>query len=499
MKKLILFFALISLSAFSKPPEKCSWLVATFDTDAQAFIDSIGDCPYYFQIAINDRVLAFKADSTWNDLKQCLIFPGSQDADKSLFDLKKLKQDATYGTVYAAPYATNDAMCGNDGALFGTNVLTGFIKTGFIPSSGWTINSSAWAFITDKTNSVGLSGYNFGALQANLQSITFDDRNASNQCTADLYSTTSGSGRLIKTLPDGAKGVYIGNRQSSTNFKIWKNGAVIASCTSGSGSLPTTELYLNCQNANGVASTKRNKPIAAFCLYGKALTDAQAAQESADWQIFLIETKRTGNHTKSVVFDGNSQMVMWRSKLFRQLQYENAGDTTTDYYNVATAGKTTPQLITRATTNTDVLYNPAYSKNILVFWEITNDIGSTNASAIEVYNNVVTYCTARRAVGWKVIILPPMARAYSNNLAKIIRTDSVITMLKTGWPSFADAYCDYPNSSYWISRSAYASDAAYMTAVIALTNGSPFYDKIHLLQDFYEPWCPVLQTQINAL
>lgn len=502
MKKTISILSIlciISIMMISFSKDNKVFLLSN-DSDAQAYIDSVGDIPTYFQNAIDSLVIGQKANGTWDSLRVELIFPPTQDKFKVLFDLKTLKQTAVFEDhAIASPYFTDNNLGGNDGILFTTNTGTGYIKSGTIPSVKMKLNNSAIAFISTKDKNTGNANDIFGAYQGTTQDIRGNTKNSLNSSFFDMYSTTNG--RITHTSADGAKGVYIINRTSSIKMKVMKNGSV-DSISTGQGTLPTIEMYFNCYNSSGVPQGRLNKPISAICIYGQSLTDAQMVQENYLWQRFIINTQRYGSYKKSVVFDGNSHTVAWWSKMFRQLQYNHSGiNDSTDYYNVGTSGITTTTMITRASTVTDVLYNNTYSKNILIYWECTNDI-LAGKTAQQTYNNAVTYCQARQAIGWKVIIIPPMCRYFSGTLTKILCTDSVVTLLKTNWNTFANEYCDYPSANYFIPRSSYGSDALYKTAVHNLTSVSTYYlsDNTHLTDYAYgTDWSPKIQLEIDSL
>lgn len=83
---------------------------------------------------------------------------------------------------------------------------------------------------------------------------------------------------------------------------------------------------------------------------------------------------------------------------------------TWDRVQWGTGGATTTNLIPRALTVIDPLFSAGHAKNLLVFWEISNDIVQNGLTGVQAYNNVVTYCTARKAAGWKVIVMDCLPR-----------------------------------------------------------------------------------------
>lgn len=67
-------------------------------------------------------------------------------------------------------------------------------------------------------------------------------------------------------------------------------------------------------------------------------------------------------------------------------------------------------MITIAPTSVDYLYSAELKQNIVVIWGGTNDIGLNGSSASSVYASLQTYCAARQAAGFKVIVMPMCSR-----------------------------------------------------------------------------------------
>jgi hypothetical protein len=60
-------------------------------------------------------------------------------------------------------------------------------------------------------------------------------------------------------------------------------------------------------------------------------------------------------------------------------------------------------MVATAPSKIDPLYANNGGANIVVIWGGTNDF-IQGATVSDVYNNYVTYCVARHAVGWKVVV-----------------------------------------------------------------------------------------------
>ena len=139
------------------------------------------------------------------------------------------------------------------------------------------------------------------------------------------------------------------------------------------------------------------------------------------------------------------------------------------------SGQTTPQMTADAVAQIDSLVFPsdavAVSDNVLLAWEGTNDLFVNGASAATAYANLVTYCTARRAAGWKVIIGTLLPRADVGTPATFeADRQTVNTLLRQHWREFADALMDVGADPY-IGQAGQTTNATYYAAdLVHMTN-----------------------------
>lgn len=170
-----------------------------------------------------------------------------------------------------------------------------------------------------------------------------------------------------------------------------------------------------------------------------------------------------------IVGDGNSLTadnfatigtVGW----MEQLQTNLAGTWT--YTNKGVNSQKTTDMIADAATDIDPLYSADNAANILVVWEVTNHLKlSPGATATEAYDALVSYCQARKAVGWKVIVITVLPR--ENDSTFNTKRESVNAWIRENWRSFADAIVD-PGSDTRIGE--FGDEA----------NTSNYFDTIHL-------------------
>lgn len=146
--------------------------------------------------------------------------------------------------------------------------------------------------------------------------------------------------------------------------------------------------------------------------------------------------------------------------------------------NLGVNGQTTTQMATRASSVIDPLYNGAYPLNLLIAFEIGNDIlVSPYVTPSQAYTNFVNYCLARKAAGWKVAIMTIPSRDGTTTATGNIGTqfDSVTrpyinNLLRTNWASFSDFLIDiaadfrlysYSNTTYYTTDRIHYVDAGY--------------------------------------
>jgi lysophospholipase L1-like esterase len=115
--------------------------------------------------------------------------------------------------------------------------------------------------------------------------------------------------------------------------------------------------------------------------------------------------------------------------------------------NFAKSGFRVDQLSSDAASRVDTYYSSGLSKNILVFLGGINDIlqnGTTGNSAATIHGLINTYCTNRRAAGWKVAVCTiPSGRNYSTAPGNFETYRTTInSSIVSNWSSYADVLVD---------------------------------------------------------
>lgn len=149
--------------------------------------------------------------------------------------------------------------------------------------------------------------------------------------------------------------------------------------------------------------------------------------------------------------------------------------------NQGISGVSVTQLFSTAAV-VDAIYN-ANKLNVCVVWCGTNDLYLNLASGIgaTTFAALSTYCQARRAAGFKVIVVDMIARNVSTNQS-LFNTEraSFNSLLANGYKSFADAFVslssqatlsDYSNTTYFQNDGVHLKDAGYAIVAAAVLRG----------------------------
>lgn len=477
---------------------------SAYIAEAQALFNEVTDIPETVKPYYNSLISAFVDSGAWADSSfRCIACVPSHNQLDWFIELKSLTRVppifSNTGVAYTAPFSSaNNRACTKGYNMLGS---TQYINTGWIPSDIWDANSHGHIVVTFKDIAIRAQ-YIAGAFQT-PNSTVIGPRFTGNTLVMDSLRI-SGSGHYAPAVATGAAGVYYLNRQSATDIKILLNGTVVHTAATSGGGLPTIASMLGTYNNAGTPGTKflDTNPV----LYAKikGVSDANAVAISnaiMTWQENMYY--KDGLYDKNLFFDGNSHLVMQWSKQVQYCEVELIASGW-DIRNFGVAGQTTVQMSSDAAAQIDVLYNAGYAKNILVAFEVTNDMFFNGVANIQ--TNYEAYCAARQAAGFSVIACQIMTRTSGGNANGYtqtqydLATDAFNVWLDANWQNFADAYVTAPAETF-VYRSDYASDAAYASAMAALrANTTYFYtDELHLTEEGYRLWGVKQLTAINSL
>jgi hypothetical protein len=145
------------------------------------------------------------------------------------------------------------------------------------------------------------------------------------------------------------------------------------------------------------------------------------------------------NPTKQIIFDGDSLTTGYACINHSNFPGQLWGIMGRDWkiYNVCVAGQTLQNMQSDAATEIDPLYSASLEKNVLVCWEGLLDVyyGATPETAL---TRMQTYCAARRAAGWKVVVLTCLPSLYISNVNRATLNAGI----RANWTNWADSLAD---------------------------------------------------------
>jgi lysophospholipase L1-like esterase len=109
-------------------------------------------------------------------------------------------------------------------------------------------------------------------------------------------------------------------------------------------------------------------------------------------------------------------------------------------YNSGVSGQTALQMIADGPT-LDRTFDACAPRNVCVFWGGSNDIES-GATAATTWSRIQQFCNERRAVGWRVLLLPIVDRVAANQTFFDTERQTLTGLITAGWPAVADGFVD---------------------------------------------------------
>ena len=186
-----------------------------------------------------------------------------------------------------------------------------------------------------------------------------------------------------------------------------------------------------------------------------------------------------------VIFDGNS-MTAAASSTYPAATITALGTLVHSTYNYGVSGQTTAQMVTDGVAQIDSRYITGVSKNVVVAWEITNDLklGADRATA---YANMVAYCQARKNAGFSVVLLTILPRTQVG-LPETFEADRIAIndLIKANYASYASAVADVAADSR-IGDYGDSDDTTY------------YSDGVHMTEAGYAIVAGIVATTIQAL
>lgn len=133
--------------------------------------------------------------------------------------------------------------------------------------------------------------------------------------------------------------------------------------------------------------------------------------------------------------------------------------------NVSIGGATLATMTAEAAAQVDSLYAPNTAQlRCLILWGGTNDMGvGTALSGATTYASLVSYCQARRLVGWKVVVLTCLPRTWPGDPVDFeTQRTAFNTLIRANYATFADGLADVAADSR-IGDSGDQNDSTYFS------------------------------------
>lgn len=139
-------------------------------------------------------------------------------------------------------------------------------------------------------------------------------------------------------------------------------------------------------------------------------------------------------------------------------------------FNASGNGFSIAEMNVDAATQVDSQYDAGRAKNVVVFWEGRNQIVYSDDDATAIFNKFKQYGEARKAAGWKTIVLTTLPSAFGNEPEYYeTRRQAFNAILRERWDEVADVLVDVADDSRiglvgCTSDATYYADGVHMTA-----------------------------------
>lgn len=237
--------------------------VAPTDADAQAFITAAGITDATQQSAINTLVTDLKGYGIWTKMKAIYPFVGGTSSTHK-WNLKDPRDlDAAFRLVFSGGWTHSST-----GAT--PNGTNGFANTYFIANSNLDTNNGHISYYSRDNKSD--SGTPIGTGTGGDQFVLTPKLQAGgSQDYTRIFSWPSPT-----TAQTNINGLFLGNRNSASQYKKFRNGISYETVVVNFDTKPSTALYIGARNGNGTAGQYSNLECA-FASIGDGLTDTEAA------------------------------------------------------------------------------------------------------------------------------------------------------------------------------------------------------------------------------
>ena len=253
-----------------------------FDSDAAAFFARVtaagGTLSATEKNATNQLVLDLKANSLWTPMKAIYPMVGASAAACA----QNLKSSSFTGTFNGSVTFASTGVTGNG--------LTGYMNSGFVPSTnGLTYDNNHISFYSRTTAVGGTDFFEMGSSTnaSFTDALSLWSRRAND--TAGYDNGEFSTNRSTFTNTDG-KGFYCGTAVTTTS-KFFKNGVNQASKSLTSSSMSSVNFFILAFNEENAVIYYSTKELA-FASIGNGLTDTEASNFYTAVQAFQTTLSR---------------------------------------------------------------------------------------------------------------------------------------------------------------------------------------------------------------
>lgn len=223
---------------------------------------------------------------------------------------------------------------------------------------------------------------------------------------------------------------------NTTNVLLYLDGTRVT------GTLTGTQSTFNAANGKLLLPDWSGQPgnypysggtLEALAMYSASLTDAQVTQIVTALRQSIVTLR-----TPLIVFEGDSITAGSVGITVQQAYpYVCMNGKLNPFLNNAVGGSIYADLTSRAAA-LDARYDPNRAGNYLCVMCGFNDMsGSHNISGTTTEANLRTYCLARKAAGWKVVVATLTASSESPG-----ERDTFNSLVRANWTGYADALAD---------------------------------------------------------
>lgn len=476
--------------------------------DSSAFFAAVGDMPSWAQTATNTLMNSLQSIGVFSNLSFAYLFQPTLTNSKGLIEYVSKSTIGSFGDVVStAPFNTRGStIAPMRGFIIDGSYATSYLRSGVIPSVRFSpYNHCILQTITGPLASA-TTNFDMGCFKTSpsLIALTMNNWYNGNLQRSQCYNNTTGQGLYSGSGATGAAGTYWLNAGPTLTTGGYNSSTRFSSATQG-GSLPDIQMFVGTASNNGSPGTINGQVLSSYVGFNRALTSTELSNVVTALNQFTTDMYRN-NWNMKFVTDGNSHTTYWNEKTNTTLQY-NLGGRPIEFVSFGVSGQTTTQMIADMATQIQNARNPSYLKNFLYFQEITNDMIVAGKTVAEAMANAQTYVANALSYGYdRVFIKKQFCRGqptsgaglatYPNATVWNLAVDEINSILDTN-PFPGNVTILPVDSTHFIPRANYASDAAYNTAVTALLAAN-FYDGTHLTQSGYKTEVDLVTPIINS-